>query len=235
MAGGRRGTTRIMKIEVHYFAAARELVGMSNEPLALVRPLTAMDLVRHLAQRHPRLAPYVNRMRVAINGEIVGDAAPVKDGDEVALLPPVAGGSALAEVRETALSVDELIEAVRAPAAGAIALFLGVVRDHAEGKAVSRLDYEAFTELANKEMRRIVDDLLREHPESKLAVVHRVGSLAIGDIAVIIAASAAHRGQAFELCRAAIDRIKASVPIWKKEWDEAGQALWVNLEADTRK
>jgi molybdopterin synthase catalytic subunit len=223
-----------MKLHVMYFAAARELVGKATEELTLPPSLTVQDLVRHLAELHPRLAPYVTRMRVAINDEIVAAGAHLNDNDQVALLPPVAGGSALAEVRETTLSVDELLAAVRAPAAGAIALFLGVVRDHAEGSAVSRLDYEAYTTLANKEMRRIIDDLLREHPQTKLAVVHRVGSLAIGDIAVIVAASAAHRAEAFELCRAAIDRIKASVPIWKKEWDDAGQALWINLEADTR-
>lgn len=223
-----------MKIEVVYFAAARELVGMSSEELTLQDALTVKDLVRHLAERHLRLAPFVARMRLAINDEIVSDAARVQDGDHVALLPPVAGGSALAEVRESPLSVDELLDAVRDPSAGAIALFLGVVRDHAEGKAVSRLEYEAYTALANKEMRRIIDDLAREHPQTKLAVVHRTGSLAIGDLAVIVAASAPHRAQAFDACRAAIDRIKATVPIWKKEWDEAGNALWINLEADTR-
>jgi molybdopterin synthase catalytic subunit len=230
-----------MKLRILYFAAARELVGASSEELVLStlqlaadQQLVAKDLVSHLAGRHPRLLPYVGRMRVAINGEIVSDAMSVKDGDEVAILPPVAGGSVLAEVRESALSVDELIAAVRDPSAGAIAVFLGVVRDHAEGKGVARLDYESYTLLANKEMRRIVEMLLSEHPRTKLAVVHRVGQLAVGDLAVIVAASAAHRAQAFELCRAAIDRIKAVVPIWKKEWDEAGQALWVNLDADTR-
>lgn len=231
----RNGTTRMMTIQVLYFAAARELAGTSSEQLVLDGSFSAKDLVRHLAERHPRLAPYVGRMRLAINSEIVSDAMSVQDGDEVALLPPVAGGSVLAELRESALSVDELIAAVRDPAAGAIAIFLGVVRDHAEGKAVARLDYEAYAELATKEMRRVVAALNTEYPETKLAVVHRVGQLTIGDLAVIVAASAAHRAQAFALCRAAIDRIKASVPIWKKEWDEDGHALWVNLDADTRK
>ena len=99
---------------------------------------------------------------------------------------------------------------------------------------MQRLDYEAYVELANKEMARILDELTRTTPNTRLAALHRVGELAIGDFAVIVAASAPHRAEAFALCRAAIDRIKESVPIWKKEWSPDGSALWVNLERDER-
>jgi molybdopterin synthase catalytic subunit len=138
----------------------------------------------------------------------------------------------LAEVRATPLSIDEVVAAVRHPSAGGIAIFLGVVRDHHAGKPVARLDYEAYAELAQKEMARILDELERTSPNTRVAAVHRVGELAIGDTAVVIAASAAHREEAFALCRAAIDRIKESVPIWKKEWAPDGSALWVNLEVE---
>ena len=138
-------------------------------------------------------------------------------------------------MREQPLSIDEVIAAVRHPSAGAIATFMGVVRDHHEGKSVARLDYEAYRELADKELKRIVETLTAEHPETRVAIVHRVGPLAIGDIAVVVAVSAPHRGSAFDVCRQTIDRAKASVPIWKKEWSPDGSALWVNLESDERK
>jgi molybdopterin synthase catalytic subunit len=173
-------------------------------------------------------------MRVAQNGEFADEAAVIHDDDELSLLPPVAGGARLAEVRATPLSIDEVVAAVRHRSAGGIAIFLGVVRDHHAGKAVARLDYEAYAELAQKEMARILDELERTHPNTRVAALHRVGELAIGDTAVVVAASAAHREEAFALCRAAIDRIKESAPIWKKEWAADGSALWVNLESDER-
>jgi molybdopterin synthase catalytic subunit/molybdopterin converting factor small subunit len=225
-----------MKLAITYFAAARELAGCANEQVELaVAAANVVELRAWLTDAKPRLAPYLGRMRFAINGELASDDASLWDGDVVMVLPPVAGGSVLAEVRERTLSVDEVLAHVQHPGAGGVVVFLGVVRDHADGKAVARLDYEAYVELANKEMRRIVDALTSEHPGTRVAAVHRVGELNVGDTAVIVAASAAHRGDAFAVCRAAIDRIKATVPIWKKEWSPDGGALWVNLERDDRK
>jgi molybdopterin synthase catalytic subunit/molybdopterin converting factor small subunit len=226
-----------IRVRIVYHAAARELAG-TREENAIVRTGEQRCDVRMfkvwLATHRPRLAPYLARMRVAQNDEFVSEATLITEGDELSLLPPVAGGARLAEVRATPLSLDEVVAAVRHPGAGGIAIFLGVVRDHHEGKAVARLDYEAHTALAHKEMVRILDELERTHPNARLAALHRVGELAIGDTAVVVAASAPHRDEAFTLCRAAIDLIKASVPIWKKEWGADGSALWVNLERDER-
>lgn len=225
-----------MKLRMVYFAAARELAECANEELELAR--SECDLVAlctWLSHHKPRLAPYLARMRFAVNGELANTQRALHDGDEVTVLPPVAGGSVLAEVRSAPLSVDEVLAAVQHASAGGVVVFLGVVRDHADGKAVARLDYEAYVELANKEMQRILQALMQEHPGTRLAATHRVGELTIGDIAVVVAASAAHRDQAFLVCRAAIDRIKETVPIWKKEWSPDGSALWVNLESDERK
>jgi MoaE-MoaD fusion protein len=228
-----------MKLRLVYFAAARELAACAEEELAnRFDELSLHEFVSWLGEQKPRLAPYLVRMRFAINGEFAPHDARVRDGDEVTVLPPVAGGSArvaqLAEVRDSALSIDEVIAAVRHPSAGAIALFMGVVRDHHQGQAVQRLDYEAYRELAEKEMRRILDQLADEQPGTRLAALHRVGELAIGDIAVVVCASSPHREAAFASCRTAIDRIKASAPIWKKEWAPDGSALWINLESDER-
>jgi molybdopterin synthase catalytic subunit/molybdopterin converting factor small subunit len=225
-----------MKLSITYFAAARELAGRANEQAELaVAHADVVTLRAWLASARPGLAPYLGRMRFAINGELARDDAALGDGDEVMVMPPLAGGSVLAEVRDAPLSVDEALRHVQHPGAGAVVVFLGVVRDRADGKDVARLDYEAYLELANKEMLRIVDALTREYPGTRVAAVHRVGELSVGDTAVIVAASAAHRGDAFTVCRAAIDRIKETVPIWKKEWSPDGSALWVNLEKDERK
>lgn len=230
-----------MTVIVRYFAAARELAGVGEEPVALPSgAVTGEAFLAILGERHPRLAAFAGRMRLAINGDFAARDARVKDGDAVDVLPPVAGGSgvpdavALVEVRGTALSIDECFEAVRHPGAGGVAVFVGIVRDRAEGQDVARLDYEAHPELAVVEMRRVLESVVRDHAGARLAATHRVGPLAIGDLAVVVAASAPHRAEAFAACRAAIDRIKETVPIWKKEWGPDGSAIWVNLAGEGR-
>ena len=132
-------------------------------------------------------------------------------------------------VLETPLSVAEATAAVSAPDVGGIDLFLGAVRDHNDGRAVTRLEYHAYVSMAEKEMRRIADEIELEIPGVRLAALHRVGSLTVGDLAVVCAAGAAHRGEAFQACRALIDRIKQSVPIWKREHGPSGP-YWVGWE-----
>ncbi len=131
------------------------------------------------------------------------------------------------EVRDRALSVDEVVAAVAHPGAGGVDVFLGVVRDTNEGRAVARLEYEAYGSMAVKEMERIAAELSGRFPGARLAAHHRVGSLAVGDLAVVCAASAPHRGEAFAACRALIDEIKARVPVWKREWGPDGP-YWIN-------
>ena len=119
-----------------------------------------------------------------------------------------------------------LLETVRRPGDGGLALFVGVVRDHNEGRAVSRLDYEAYRPMAEKEMARIAEELSVLHPEARLAMRHRIGSLAVGDVAVVVVAAAPHRKEAFAACQDGIERIKARVPIWKREQGPSG-VHWV--------
>ncbi len=135
----------------------------------------------------------------------------------------------LFEVREAPLSADEAIAAVQRPGAGGIALFLGTVRDHNDGREVTLLEYEAYTQMAEREMRAIAAEIESEIDGVRLAVLHRVGRLELGDTAVICAASAPHRGEAFRACRALIDRIKERVPIWKREHGPDGP-YWVGWE-----
>jgi molybdopterin synthase catalytic subunit len=131
---------------------------------------------------------------------------------------------------ETAISVDDAIARVRHSGAGGIALFIGVVRDESDGKVVTSLEYEAYGAMALAEMRGIVDELTSETTGVRLSIVHRTGALAVGDIAVVCAASAPHRAEAFRACRELIDRVKARAPIWKREHGPGG-AHWVGWES----
>jgi len=133
----------------------------------------------------------------------------------------------LAELRETQLSVDEVRAAVMDPAAGGIALFAGAVRDHDHDRSVTGLSYTAHPSAAD-ELRRVAERIAGQFEVRAIAAVHRVGDLAIGDLAVVVAVSSGHRAQAFQACRALIDDLKASVPIWKHQRFAGGDSEWVN-------
>lgn len=128
-----------------------------------------------------------------------------------------------------ALSVDRALAAVTHVGAGGVALFVGAVRDENDGRAVTRLDYEAYETMALAEMRRIAEEITAALPMTRLAVLHRVGELTVGDLAVVCAASAPHRDEAFRACRMLIDEVKARVPVWKREWGPDGP-YWVGWQ-----
>lgn len=233
-----------MQLKIQYFAAARELRGLSEEILQWDAPeAQARAVFAHLCHQHPALSAYGPRMTLAVNDELVVKDRPLREGDTLAILPPVAGGSdipsmdaggegtsRLCDLRTAPLSVDEALAAVEHPGAGGLCVFIGVVRDHALGVAVDRLQYEAHPTLAVQQMAAVLAEVQVELPMARLSALHRVGSLQVGDRAVIIAASAPHRTEAFAACRLAIDRIKERVPIWKKEFGPDGLVYWVNLE-----
>ena len=135
----------------------------------------------------------------------------------------------LFEIRDTELSLAEVVAAVTRPEAGGIAVFVGTVRSENAGLPVTLLEYQAYASMAAKEMARIAEEIAAELGDVRLAVLHRVGSLAVGDTAVVCAASTAHRAEAFQACRLLIDRIKARVPIWKREHGPSGP-YWVGWE-----
>ena len=220
-------------MRIRYHAAARELAGCSEETVGDWSDVTDAELRSLLAHRHPSLAPYLGRMRLARNEELSVTPERFFADDVVDVLPPVAGGSASAphvSIRDTPLSLDQAYAAVAHPAAGGVCLFIGVVRNHADGEAVVALDYEAADSLALKEAERVLHAVAADMPGVRLCAMHRVGALVVGDIAVVVAAAAAHRAEAFAACRRAIDDFKESVPIWKREHRKGRPALWVNLE-----
>jgi MoaE-MoaD fusion protein len=217
-----------MRIHVLYFAVFREKLGREGEILELAAGVRVRDAVAALATRHDPIAKLAGRFRVAVNQDFADDDRELADGDELALIPPVAGGSRHVALLDTPLSLDRCITAVAGPGMGGIVTFTGMVRRHSRGTTVDHLEYEAYGSMAVREMTRLVAEIEAELPGTVLAVEHRVGHLAIGDIAVVIAAAAPHRAEAFTACRAMIDRLKERVPIWKKEVGENGEE-WIGL------
>ncbi len=215
-----------MKIAVRYFAHLRERLHKEVDSIELPDGATVADLLAKLSETQPIVAASRRSLQVAVNLEFMPQKTPLKEGDEVALIPPVAGGAPHVRLSTTPLSYDEVIAQVSGPGQGGIVLFAGMVRDHNDGKQVVRLDYEAYDEMAVRKMAEIAARIEAEHPGVRVAMVHRVGSLQIGDLAVILAASAPHRGEAFAACRQAIEALKVEVPIWKKEFSPDGSE-WI--------
>ncbi|MGE0867707.1 MAG: molybdopterin converting factor subunit 1 [Kofleriaceae bacterium] len=219
-----------MQIQVLYFAVFREKLGRADETVELAAGATVRDAIETLAHRHAAIAALRGRFRVAVNQAFVPDDHVLADRDELVLIPPVAGGIDPRHVvlSDAPLSLDRCIAAVAGPGMGGIVTFTGTVRRNSHGTVIDRLQYEAYGPMAVREMTRLCNEIEDEIAGTKLAVEHRVGTLAVGDIAVVIAAAAPHRAEAFAACRAMIDRLKDRVPIWKKEFGEDG-ATWVGL------
>lgn len=220
-----------MRVTVRLFGPVREAVGAKELHVQLPHAANAATLRALLAEKHPELAAFGARLRVSVNREFAAEDASLADGDEVAFLPPVSGGSAMrCSISDQPLDADAVAARVVGADAGGVVTFVGAVRDHSRGHAIEHLEYEAYPEMAVQEMERICDEAARRWPGTRVAIAHRVGHLAIGDLAVVIVAAAAHRAEAFDACRFAIDALKQSVPIWKKEVARDG-AYWVDDHA----
>lgn len=215
-----------MTLSVLYFAAAREAAGTDRETLELPAG-TVATLRRRLVERHPALGRVLPRCRIAVDQEFVEDGDPVRDGAEVAIIPPVAGGAPEFRLVDRPISLEEAVSAVSGPGRGGIATFTGTVRGQTRGKKVLYLEYEAYRPMAERTFADIGRDLERAHGAA-VAIVHRLGTLLPGEAAVVIACAAEHRAPAFQACQEAIDRLKREAPIWKREVYEDGSE-WVGL------
>jgi molybdopterin synthase catalytic subunit len=218
-----------ISVTVRYFAAAREKAQCSSEAFTLPAGATVGALLSAVYTKRPALKSLEKHLRVAVDEEFAPAELPLPDGVEVALIPPVAGGtSGLFRVVDRPLTLAEVVDAVSGPGQGGLVTFSGAVRAVSKGKAVSHLEYEAYPPMAEKQMARIAEEARTKWPGTQVAIVHRVGRLEPGELAVVIAASAPHRKEAFLACEWAIDRLKEDVPIWKKETTSDG-AVWVGL------
>jgi molybdopterin synthase catalytic subunit len=206
-----------VKVTVRLFAGLRERAGWSEREVEGVARLgdvwPALDL-----GGEPEGLLY------AVNKEYADREHELHDGDEVALIPPVSGGSF--RLSDEALSLEAAVDEVRSERAGAIATFVGTTRVESRGRAVRHLDYEAYAGMAEKVMADIADSLLERYDLCGIAIHHRTGRVEIGDASVVIAVSAAHRQDALAACRDAIDTLKEQVPLWKKEVYEGGEE-WI--------
>ena len=224
-----------MRVTLRHFALIRETIGQKTEHRAFESGETIGDLYDRIAAEFPRLAPLKRSVMMMANESYVPADYALKDGDEIAFIPPVSGGSGddgrLFRITEDELDPRETERAVADPAAGAIVTFTGVVRDNGRGRAVSALDYEAYAPAAEKMLAQIADEVEAKWGLRRVAIIHRVGLLPVGVASVVISISSPHREAAFEAALYAIERLKEIVPIWKKEHYEDG-AVWIGSEAD---
>jgi molybdopterin synthase catalytic subunit/molybdopterin converting factor small subunit len=216
-----------MQVTVKLFGAVREAAGVKELSVALDEGATLAELRELLAGDHAIFGQLGDRLAASVNFEIEPWDRRLADGDEVAFLPPVAGGAGRCTLSERPLDPGEVVARVSGPGMGGLVTFIGAVRDQARGTSIRHLEYEAYPGMAERQMEKICDEAGERWPGVRVAVAHRVGHLEIGDLAVVIVAAAPHRGEAFEACRFAIDTLKETVPIWKKEFAEGGE-YWVD-------
>jgi molybdopterin synthase catalytic subunit len=219
----------LVRVTVRFFAAARERARVAEHQLTLEAPATVQSVTDAVVAAFPDVGPLLKHLRVAVDQEFAEAGDLVRDGAEVAFIPPVAGGApGLFRVVDEPLSLAPVVAAVSRPSQGGLVTFSGVVRNHSNGKKVTRLDYEAYAPMAEKKLAEIASEARQTWPGVEVAVMHRVGTLEPGALAVVIAVSAPHRKEAFRACEYVIDRLKQDVPIWKKEYAEDGE-VWVGL------
>src|SRR6185437_8538245 len=221
-----------MRVRVLFFGQLREIVGVSEQEAELSEGSRAEDLFERYGRQFPALAAFRRSAAVSINQEYAGWRAALSSGDEVAFLPPVRGGQQAAtsegdifRLTREPIRVEEITQAVRSPGCGALAVFDGFVRDNFKGRRTLYLEYEAYEPMAVAKMREIAATIHARFAVSRVAIVHRLGRLDIGETSVLIAVSAPHRAAALDACRYAIDTLKRAVPIWKKEFSADG-AVW---------
>lgn len=224
-----------MHVRVLFFGQLKEITGVAQEETDLSDGARVEDLFERYGRRFPKLADFRASIAASVNQEYAAWRAPLTNGDEVAFLPPVSGGQQTVLVEDVFQLVrdpirpGEIVEGLKAPEDGALVVFDGFVRNNFKGRQTLYLDYEAYEPMAYAKMREIGAEIREKFPIHRLAIIHRLGRLEIGETSVLIAVSSPHRGAAFDACRYAVDTLKRSVPIWKKEYFVGG-AVWAEGE-----
>jgi molybdopterin converting factor subunit 1 len=224
-----------MNVRVLFFGSLKEICGIAPETVSLPDDSTLSVLLEQFRSSKPELQQFLPSIAVSVNLEYANENTRLKDGDEVAFLPPVSGGSIDTDrrrcwiVREK-IDTHRLLETTKGSSDGAVVIFEGVVRDNTRGRRTLYLDYEAYEEMALRQMEALCERALIDFAIRDVKIVHRLGRLEIGETSVLIVVASAHRGAAFDASRWLMDTLKREVPIWKKERFEDG-AVWADGEA----
>jgi molybdopterin synthase catalytic subunit len=216
-------------ITVKLFAILKDKAG-TGELQVSGNPTTVSDLFKHISKEYPAMADILSRgcVLVSINHEFVESSAALRDGDEVALMPPFSGGDERVRVQREPFDLGKEIARLKKASLsiGAIVTFLGTTRDISKGKRVAKLDFEHYPGMAEKKLEEIRERAIKEFGVIDVTIVHRVGTMPAGDEIVLIAVASGHRDEAFRACRFCIDELKRITPIWKKETTPEGE-VWV--------
>lgn len=224
-----------MKVRVLFFGQLKDITGVTQEEAELSEGARVEDLFERYGRRFPKLAEFRHSIAASVNQEYATWRAPLATGDEIAFLPPVSGGHEVAvepdifQIVRDPISPREIVESLKAPEDGALVVFDGFVRNSFKGRQTLYLEYEAYESMAYSKMREIGAEIHAKFQVHRLAMVHRLGRLEIGETSVLIAVSSPHRAAAFDACRYAIDTLKRTVPIWKKEYFVGG-SVWAEGE-----
>ena len=227
-----------MRVRVLFFGLLKDVAGRASDAVELHPGATVAELLRHYEREIPRLSELLPSVALSVNQEYAGPEMELKANDEVGLLPPVSGGAeerdgpivkSRAAIVRDAIDSRELLNSIQRPEDGAGVIFEGVVRNNTRGRETRYLEYQAYEEMALKQMETLAAEALAQFAVRDVALVHRLGRLEIGEASVVIAVASAHRGPAFEACRWLIDTLKKTVPIWKKEFFVDG-AVWADGE-----
>ena len=233
-----------MQVSVLFFGMLKDLRGKASEVLELPENASARDVLAHYELRIPRLKEALPSLALAVNQQYAGPDTKLKAGDEIALLPPVSGGSDAAdgtpagqsagrprsaEIIRHEIDTQRTLAELKKGEDGAALVFEGIVRNQTKGRKTVFLDYEAYEEMALERMETLAAQALTQFRVRDIRIVHRLGRLKIGETSVLIVVASAHRAAAFDACRWLIDTLKRTVPIWKKEHFEDG-AVWADGE-----
>ena len=230
----------MMRVRVLLFGVLKETFGAAATSIELPGGASVADLLDRLAASHPM--PALKSLAVSVNAEFANAAQVLHDGDEVGLLPPVSGGApspaqalpadpaGTVTLTRSPIPSAEIVAGAKQPEDGALVVFDGIVRNHTRGREVRYLDYEAYEEMAVRQVQRLVQEAKEKFGVRHATIVHRLGRLQVGESSIFIVVASAHRAQAFDACRWLIDRIKTTVPIWKKETFADG-AVWADGES----
>lgn len=240
----------MVRVRVLFFGQLKDLAGRAQDDLELEPGRRLGDVFEHYSNRFPALRDFSRSILLSRNHEFAGREELVRDGDEIAFLPPVSGGSGgrhssytheiadaatgnLFALTASEIDAQALVKRILRDQDGAVVDFQGVVRNNTKGRATRFLDYECYEPMAIKEIARLGREIAAAHPIGRIGIVHRLGRLLIGEASVVIAVTSPHRRVAFEAALEAIDRLKKTVPIWKKEHFADGE-VWVEGDWDDR-